>query len=70
MKHEDSLVEDFYMGYVECPDVKIDLPTEDFYGEQDSMKKISGKKGEKMQKHHEQLSDPWNQGPQKDLVHI
>jgi hypothetical protein len=23
-----------------------------------------------MQKHHEQLSDPWNQGPQKDLVHI
>jgi hypothetical protein len=32
---------------VECADVKIDITIEDFYGEQDSMNKISGKKGKK-----------------------
>jgi hypothetical protein len=51
--------------------MKIDLPTEDFYEEQISMKKkIVEKKGKNMQKRHKQLSDPWNQVPQKDLMHI
>jgi hypothetical protein len=58
MKHEVSPIEDFYKGSVEYTDVKIDLPTEDFYGEQDSMKKIVEKKGKNKQKHHKQLSAP------------
>jgi hypothetical protein len=28
------------------------------------------RKGGNMQKHHKQLSDPWNQGHQEDLVDI
>jgi hypothetical protein len=42
MKQEDSPIEDFYQCCVECADIKLDLPFEDFNGEQDSMKKISG----------------------------
>jgi hypothetical protein len=30
MKQEDSPIEDFYKGYVECSYLKIDLPAEDF----------------------------------------
>jgi hypothetical protein len=41
MKQEDSPIEDFYQVYVECADVKIDLPIEDFHGKQDSIKKTS-----------------------------
>jgi hypothetical protein len=71
MKQEITPIKDFYQGYVECTDVKIDLPIEDFYGEQDSIKKLSVKKGVNMQKHHKQLSNhPWNQGHQKNLVDI
>jgi hypothetical protein len=43
-----QLKKDLYKGYVECANMKIDLPNETFYGEQDSMKKNSGKNGEKL----------------------
>jgi hypothetical protein len=55
---------------VECSDVKIDLQIEDFYGEHDSMKKNRGKNGKNTKKRLTQLSDPWNQGHQEDLVGI
>jgi hypothetical protein len=32
---------------VKCADIKIDLPLEDFYGQQDSMEKLCVKIGEK-----------------------
>jgi hypothetical protein len=56
LKQEDSPTEDFYQGYVECADEKIDVSIEDFYGEQDFMKRISGKRGKNL--HEDTTNSP------------
>jgi hypothetical protein len=61
MKQEDSPIEDFYQGYVECADIKIDLPMEDFLWRTRFHEKIVEKR-ENMQKCCKQLSNPSPRG--------